>query len=308
MYIFGPVNSRRLGFSLGIDLVPYKTCSYNCIYCECGSTTLITDVVKEYVSTDDVIKELESFLEKGVYKIDYFTFSGSGEPTLAKNIKDIIKYLNRRDINNIAVLTNGSLFYRDEVIENVIEANIIIPSLDAAKEETFNIINRPIKNIKLNDVILGLVKLRKRYKGFLALEIFIIEGINTSDEELSLFKEYIKKIEPDQIQLNTLDRPGIDKSIKKAPYKTLEKIKEFLGHRNTVIVSRRDEGEFFNNNENNVKLLIETIKRRPLTIEDMKVMTGLLPKQIYDILYSLRGKYNISEENINNNTFFKIVD
>ena len=307
-YVFGPVLSRRLGYSLGIDLVPYKTCSYNCIYCECGATTLLTDSVREYVSTDIVIKEIENFLKSDNKNIDWFTFSGSGEPTLADNIKDIIKYLKSRGINNIAVLTNGSLLYRDHVLNNIINSSLIIPSLDAVKEETFLKINRPYNKLRLQDIITGLIDLRKHYKGRIALEIFVIEGINTSDYEIKLFKEYIQKIRPDEVQLNSLDRPGVIKDLKKPSYDTLLKFKESLGHNNVKIVTREDSvySHSLGIKTSTEKEIIETLKRRPLDFEDIKSLTSFPAKDLKLFVETLKGKYNIEEYLVGDKVFFRI--
>lgn len=226
-YIFGPVLSRRLGNSLGIDLVPYKTCSLDCIYCECGKTNNLTARREEYVPTKDVINELNRYLINKP-EIDYITFSGSGEPLLHNGIKRIINYLKDNYDYKIALLTNGIHFIDRNVIEEVERVDLIIPSLDGVTQETFIKINRPLESIFIDDVIDGLIKLRNNFSNQIWLEIFIIPGINDNNDELVKFKEVIKKIKPDRVQLNSLDRIGTLKNIKKASEKELQSIAEFF--------------------------------------------------------------------------------
>jgi len=155
-YLFGPVPSRRLGMSLGVDLVPHKVCSLNCIYCECGRTTNLTLERKEYVPFDEVIKELEHFMNNNPAP-DYITFSGSGEPTLNSRIGDVLQYIksNHPDIL-VAVLTNGTLFSDKQVRSELLSADVVLPSLDTASDSTFYKINRPFHSININDYIKGL--------------------------------------------------------------------------------------------------------------------------------------------------------
>lgn len=175
-YLFGPVPSRRLGMSLGIDLVPHKVCSLNCIYCECGSTTKLTIDRKEYVPYDIVIKELEHYFRNNTAP-DYITFSGSGEPTLNSRIGDVIRFI-KHNIPGIpiAILTNGTLLYQKQVRKELLEADVVLPSLDAASDLIFRKINRPFHKLNINKYIQGLVNFRNEYKGKIWLEVFIIPG------------------------------------------------------------------------------------------------------------------------------------
>lgn len=233
-YIFGPVLSRRLGNSLGIDLIPYKTCSLDCIYCECGKTNNLTTRRKEYVPTKNVINELDRFLINKP-EIDYITFSGSGEPLLHNQIKRIINHLKDNYDYKLALLTNGIHFIDRNVVEEVKRVDLIIPSLDAVTQETFIKINRPFENIFIDDVIDGLIELRNNFRNQIWLEVFIIPGINDNNNEIIKFKEVIKKIKPDRIQLNSLDRIGTVKNIKKASEKELQTIADFFESKIDII-------------------------------------------------------------------------
>ena len=179
-HIFGPVPSRRLGMSLGIDLVPHKVCSLNCIYCECGRTTDLTLERKEYIPFDEVITELKDYMNNNSVP-DYITFSGSGEPTLNSRIGDIIEYIkgNYSDIK-VAVLTNGTLFPDKKVRDELLKADLVLPSFDAASELAFKKINRPNSSINLDEYLNSLVEFKKEFKGTIWLEILIIPGYNDS--------------------------------------------------------------------------------------------------------------------------------
>ncbi len=227
-YVFGPVKSRRLGVSLGIDIIPYKLCSFNCVYCECGATTHLTTEVKEYIPADSIIRELDSVLSKSP-ELDVVTFSGSGEPTLNSGIGRIINHL-KTDYPQykIAVLTNSTTMHIAEVRRSIIHADLIVPSLDAVSDEVFNRIMKPAPGVNSSDVIEGLVSLRREFKGEICLEIFIIEGVNDTTAELKLLKEASEKISPDEIHLNSLDRPGTEKWVKPVSSERMQEIKKFF--------------------------------------------------------------------------------
>ncbi|RLB62924.1 MAG: radical SAM protein, partial [Deltaproteobacteria bacterium] len=207
-YLFGPVPSRRLGMSLGIDLVPRKVCSLDCVYCEVGKTTKLTLERKEYILFDNVIKELTHYFENNPDP-DYITFSGSGEPTLNSRIGDIIKFVkqNRPEIPE-ADLTNGTLLFDPEVRAELKIADVVLPSLDAATSPVFDKINRPAPGLEIEKYLQGLIDFRKEFSGKIWLEIFILPQYNFEQQELKKLREIILKINPDSIQLNTLDRPG----------------------------------------------------------------------------------------------------
>ena len=220
-HLFGPVPSRRLGVSLGIDLVPHKTCTLNCVYCECGRTADLTLDRKEYVPTDEILNELKHYLDESP-ALDYITFSGSGEPMLHIKISEIINFLkNNYPGYKVAVLTNGTLFYNKWVRGEVKNADILIPSLDAASNEIFKKINRPHEKLNLKEIINGLAELCREFSGVIWLEIFIVPGLNDTDSELQKIKNIIEKINPDKVQLNTLDRPGTENRV--MPTKKQEK-------------------------------------------------------------------------------------
>jgi len=240
-HLFGPIPSRRLGISLGVDLVPYKTCSMNCIYCECGQTTQQTLERKEYVPTLSVIAELDHFLRSRP-DLDVITFSGAGEPTLASNLGTIIKHLKTNYPHYaVVVLTNASLLDQKTVRAELRPADIVSPSLDAASSDVFTMIDAPHPRLHIQTIIKGLIRFRQEYSGQLWLEIFILPGINDAHRELEKIKAAIQKIQPDKIQLNTLDRPGLSTQLVKASLEQLQQIAHFFQPFYTEIVSGRKD-------------------------------------------------------------------
>jgi len=288
-YLFGPVPSRRLGISLGVDLVPMKTCTLNCIYCECGESTNLTLERKEYVPFTTVKKELSLYFENNPVP-DYITFSGSGEPTLNSRIGDVLNFIKNyiHDIP-VALLTNGTLFSQKQVREDIKAATVIIPSLDAATEKVFRKINRPSPHLKVDKIIEGLIQLRKEYRGKLWLEIFIVPGMNDTEQELTALKQAIDKIEPDQIQLNTLDRPGPVPTLRAATRQELEHVIDFWQIEKAAIIADVPEHkESFPYRKDTASAILGTIARRPCTLKDLSDILGLPTGEVKKYIDSLQ--------------------
>ncbi len=231
-YVYGPVESRRLGFSLGLNLTPYKTCNFDCLYCQLGKTTEPISERKEYIPVSDIVDELSRWLtahKEDAARLDYITFSGSGEPTLNAAFDDLIAGI--RKITNIPVciITNASLVAIPEVRAALCRADVLVPSLDAATEEVFRAIDRPVVPIKLNDVIEGLVQLRKEFRGALWLEVMLVRGVNDSLEHARALKEIIRRINPDKVQINTPVRATSEPDVCAPVAKRLQEIREILG-------------------------------------------------------------------------------
>ncbi len=242
-YLFGPVSSRRLGRSLGVDLLPYKTCSLDCVYCECGATTDLTATPTAFVPADDVLAELDDYLGRKP-DLDFVTFAGSGEPTLHAELGRIVAHIKAKHPDyRVAVLTNGTLFVHPEVRAAVMQADLLVPSLDAAKAGSFDTINRPETSIHVDEVIAGLALLRAQYPGTFILEVFIVPGVNDTDEEVCALREAALRIAPDAIQLNRLDRPGILPWVTQATDELLTRIHAQLSPLTVFEVARRQAGQ-----------------------------------------------------------------
>ena len=229
-YLYGPIFSRRLGRSLGVDIMPHKTCSLDCIYCECGKTTNLTLKREEYTPTAEIINALQEYLQQSP-DLDYITFSGSGEPTMHSGIGKIINFLKEKFPQyKVAVLTNSTLLNNPHVRESIKNADLIVPSLDGVSEKAFQKIDRPHQDVKVQEIISGIQKLQEIFSGEIWLEIFIVPGINDTPAELELFKEVVNRINVTRIQLNSLDRPGIVDWLKPAAQDHLQKIASSLGN------------------------------------------------------------------------------
>ena len=275
-YLFGPVPSRRLGMSLGVDLVPRKICSLDCVYCEVGKTTKLTLERKEYILYDKVTDELTHYFENNPDP-DYITFSGSGEPTLNLRIGDVLNFIKQNKPKiPIAVLTNGTLLFKPEVREEIKNADVVLPSLDAATNLIFHKINRPVPEFDIKRYIQGLIDFRKEFKGKIWLEIFILPEYNFEVTELKKLKQKIAKINPDSIQLNTLDRPGTVANLHSASRKELEKIVSLWNFENVEIISSAAQRKNIRSYRSDAETAIfETISRRPCTIEDLMEILGI---------------------------------
>jgi wyosine [tRNA(Phe)-imidazoG37] synthetase (radical SAM superfamily) len=239
-HVFGPVQSRRLGSSLGLDIIPYKVCSFDCVYCECGPTTLRTTERKAWVSASALLDELAAFFASNPPKLDYITFSGSGEPTLNSELGKMIRGIRSLTSVPVAVLTNSSLMHLPEVRADLSEADLVVPSLDAATDRTFRLVDRPFPEMNPESIIEAIASFRSTYKGKLWLEILFVEGINTSDEEIAALKQAVERIRPDKLQVNTVDRPPIFEWVKPVSRERLHALAERLGYPQAEEVSARE--------------------------------------------------------------------
>ncbi len=266
-YTFGPVPSRRLGRSLGIDFVPFKTCTYDCVYCQLGRTTHKTAKIKEYIPIEDVLLDVETRLST-IPRPDYITLSGSGEPTLYSKIEELIHRIKNIADIPVAVLTNGSLFWNDEVCRAVSNADLLLPSLDAGDEETFLLVNRPHRDISFSRMIDGLCSLRDRFSGTLWLEVFLIGGTSDTDEDVDKIKGYIDRISPDRVQLNTAVRVPAETWVRAVPRSRLEEIAARIGPHCEVIADY-EAMDSFREFESTCDDVLELLKRRPCSIDDI---------------------------------------
>lgn len=306
-YLFGPVPSRRLGVSLGVDLVPYKVCSLNCVYCEVGHTTNLTIERKEFIPIEEIIKELDGYLSHKP-ELDFITFSGQGEPTLNSGLGKVIDFIKDNfPLYKVAVITNGTLFWDKEVRDEVKRADVLLPSLDAVSELIFRRLNRPSRDLQIERIIGGLVKLRQEFNGDIYLEVFFVPGLNDTESELVLLKREITKIKPDMIQLNTLDRPGTESWVKSLTQNRLTKIREFFKPLSVDIISNsqiRKQIQSFN--ENIQTSILETIKRRPSTDVDLCKILNLHINELNKYISFLLESEQIETEQLDRGMFFKI--
>lgn len=295
-YVFGPVPSRRLGISLGVDLVPFKTCTFNCIYCQLGRTTNQTLKRKEYIRTQAILSELRAwFIRENSRKFvlpNYITLSGSGEPTLNSKIGEIVSEIKKMTTIPVAVLTNGSLLYRREVRDSLKKVDLVLPSLDAVAPKTFQRINRPLKSLGIERIVRGLMDFRKEYGGKIWLEVMLVKGINDRREEIEKLKRAIAKIKPDRIQLNTVARPPCERFAKALSNKELERIENLLGPPAEIIVDlgRRT---LLSGMEDLKGRIISLLKRRPATVQELIDGLGVPKEEVLKYLIPLEKEKRI---------------
>ena len=282
MHIYGPVPSRRLGFSLGIDIILFKTCSLNCIYCQLGQTTQKTIQRKEYFSSSEILSQIKKKLASG-QEIDYITFSGSGEPTLNVALGKLIREIKKITSVPVAVLTNSTLLSRKSVRKALLDADLIVPSLDAATQEIFVKVNRPHSSLKLEEIIESLRKFRQEFKGSIWLEIMLVKGVNDSPSHIKKLKEAIAKIKPEKVQLNTVIRPPAEKFARTLSLKELEKIKNIFGE-NCEIIVEFDKKVQKSPSENLEEAILSLIQRRPVTLADISASLGKHKNEILKYL------------------------
>lgn len=281
-YLFGPVASRRLGRSLGVDIVPLKTCTQNCVYCQLGINGEQVIERREYVPISEVLKELQEWIEEGL-DADYITLSGSGEPTLNSETGELIKGI--KSITNIpvSVITNGTLFSDEQVRKDCAMADVVLPSLDAGDEKTFARINWPHGGISFSSFVDGLCRFSNEYSGQIWLEVFFVDGFNTSDESIMNIKKIIEKIQPDKVQLNTSVRPVADSSAVMVKAEQLDRIAGQLGGGAEIIAD-------FSKLTVNTKIslirenILAVLERRPCDLDGICQGLGLDRAQALEIL------------------------
>jgi wyosine [tRNA(Phe)-imidazoG37] synthetase (radical SAM superfamily) len=303
-YIFGPVPSRRLGLSLGVDLVPVKTCSYDCLYCQVGRTTGKILDPEAFVPVRTITEELEEKLEK--IAPDTITLSGSGEPTLYSPMAQLISSIKQITDIRIAILTNGSLFWNEEVRAGVLEAQIIAPTLSTVFEETYRAIHRPHADIELGMIIEGLKALRRDFRGFIFLEVVLLAGFNDSAREIEGLKQVIEEISPDRIQLNTVVRPPADSRALSLDTVRLEEIKNFFGDKAEIIadIPPEQRSQVFESYEDTI---LETARRRPMRAVDLANVLDLPLEDVEGLLEGLIGKGDLSVTGHGEETYYSAL-
>lgn len=280
--VFGPIPSRRLHRSLGVDLVPQKACSYDCVYCQAGRTTIKTVERREYVPTTELLCEIEQRLATGA-EADWVTITGSGEPTLHRDIGDIIATIKTFTKTPVAVLTNGSLLWDPEVRADLAAADLVIPNLDAGTPAAFARINRPHDSLDHARVVDGLTAFRAGFSGQIWLEVFLVEGLNTDDSEIAAIARLAERLAPDRIQLNTIAHPPSESTARSpAPDRVAQLAARFAGIVDVVpdFPGIQDEHEILKNEER----ILGALACGPATVDAVAAMLGLHPNETLKIL------------------------
>lgn len=301
-YLFGPVPSRRLGRSLGIDVTPHKTCSFDCLYCQCGATAQKTDARDEYVALRAVCAELEQWLAEGG-EADVITFAGSGEPTLYSRLGELIAFIRSKTRTPIIVLSNGTLLHRPDVRAELQGADVVKMTLSAWDEASFQAIHRPAAGVGFEQLLAGARAFRASYSGELWLEVFLIEGRNSAPEQVRQIAEIAQKIGPDHIHLNTAVRPAAESAVRPMSAAQLQVLSREFTPRAEVIASfRAPAAEAI---KLNARALAGLIHRHPATSAQLAALSGATASAIEAALAPLLAAGELQIETRNGERWYK---
>jgi wyosine [tRNA(Phe)-imidazoG37] synthetase (radical SAM superfamily) len=284
-----------------VDLVPFKTCSYDCIYCQLGRTTCKTIQRKEWVPMDAVLDELK---RKLTCRPDYITLSGSGEPTLHSRLGEIIEHIQAMTAVPVAVLTNGSLLWQDEVREEVALADVVMPSLDAPDAERFDFINRPHADITFERVVYGLGTFRREFAGKYWLEVMLLGGYTSLPAQMRQLANCTRRIRPDKVQLNTAVRPPAEEYAMAVPPERLAELARMFEPPAEVVAEHRGHRATFES-QASAAALLALLRRRPCTMEDMVRGLGMKPAELLKSLDELNAQGKVQSERHGANQFYR---
>lgn len=289
-YTYGPVPSRRLGRSLGVDLVPFKTCTYDCVYCQLGPTTDKTVERACYVPVDDVTAEVRERLASSS-RPDFIALAGSGEPTLHEGIGALVEAIKGLTDVPVAVLTNGSLLWMPAVREALMAADLVMPSLDAGDERAFQRVNRPHPSIVFDAMVDGLAEFTSAFRGQVWLEVLLLEGITSSPAEVSKIAAHVERIRPARVQLNTAVRPPAEAGVRPVSMRELEAAADAFGGEVDIVAERvwhgpAEEPRTGTGDEDILALL----ERRPCTAADVAAGLGMHVAEVLKRLEELRSR------------------
>lgn len=302
-FVFGPVPSRRLGRSLGVDLVPIKTCTYDCIYCQCGRTTCLTVERKEWVPMDVVLNELKLRLASWP---DYITLSGSGEPTLYSRLGELIEAIQVMTRIPVAVLTNGSLLWDPTVREQLKHADLVLPSLDAADARHFRAVNRPHSSIPFERLLSGLIEFRREFEGQYWLEILLVAGYNAVPADVQKLADCVKRIQPDRVQLNTVTRPPSEEFAGGVASDRLNELARLFAPRAEVIADFQHPCVAVQEPAGPAEIL-NLLRRRPCTVDDIARGLGCHRQEVDKQLAMLEKARLVRASRTHGQTFFKLT-
>ena len=301
-FVYGPVASRRLGFSLGVDIIPFKTCSLDCVYCQLGSTGRATVRRRSWFPPEAILAQIKEAIDSG-QRIDVITFSGSGEPTLSRDLGFLIRSIKKMTGIPVAVLTNGTLLGRRDVRRDLAAADIVGPSLDAVPAALFRRINRPHASLDNRKVIDGLVRFRDEFAGEIRLEIMLVKGVNDSPAAIEALKRALVRIRPDRIELNTVVRPPADRRAGALSAAGLARIRARLGPKAEVVASfaKRKQAPAAGDLD---RAILVTVGRRPQTAADIAAALGRPRDEVLKALSRLLARGRIRRRDHGGKAYF----
>jgi wyosine [tRNA(Phe)-imidazoG37] synthetase (radical SAM superfamily) len=304
-HLFGPVPSRRLGLSLGIDLCPAKTCTVDCVFCQLGSTLGVTLERKEYVPTANVLAELGNWLGRGE-PADYLTLSGSGEPTLHTRFGDVLRYVRAHSGHRAALLSNGTLFHLPEVRADAALADVVKVSLSAWDENSYRQINRPHPDLKFATLVQGYESFRAQFSGELWLEVFLLRGINDSIHALEAIAGLAQRIRPNRVHLNTAVRPPAETSVQALTQNELTALARIFDPVAEVIAEFKTKEGRKPSPTPDAGSILALVARHPSTAEDIAATSGAPHVEIRSILRTLLAERRVVAEMRGSQTYFRL--
>ncbi len=296
-YIFGPISSRRFGMSLGIDLSPEKkSCNFDCIYCELEKAKKV-DIIENPSKVEDVINDVLAGIEK--YNFDVITITANGEPTLYPYLDELIDEINKikKDKKSL-ILSNSSNIDKPEIQNALKKLDIVKLSLDSVNPKTFKKIDRPLENIKIENIIKGIKEFSKIYEGELIIEILVVKGINDKIEEFKALNEVLKEINPTRVDISTIDRPPAY-DVLPVEYERLFELSQEIKNQHIFIASRKNlanKKERFTKEE-----LAKTLSKRPFSESDVE---NILDDESKKVFYEMLENDMLKEKVVANTKFF----
>lgn len=303
-YLFGPLMSRRFGRSLGIDLCPMKTCSYDCIFCQLGKTQEKTIKREEFFPLDKICDEISYFL-KTDGNAEYITLAGSGEPTLYSRFGELVDFIHSKTNIPVLLLTNGSLLGQTEVREAASKADVVKLSMSAWNQSLFNSINRPDPTITFTDMLSGEIEFRKIFTGKLVLEVFVLAGINATSTDVRKIAKVTNKIKPDTIHLNTVTRPPAESFACSVDKEKMERFSSMFTPVAKIPVEI--SGNPLLNKNINEERVFDLIRRRPVTLKQLADTFGAHPNEIAKVTGRFLRDNKIITENKYGENYFKTI-
>jgi len=289
-YVYGPVPSRRLGQSLGIDPIPLKTCNWNCVYCQLGRTVPMTNTRLEYYPRQEILSEVEQAID--LHKpgeMDWITFVGSGEPTLHVGIGWLIRRVKETTDIPVAVITNGSLLYLPEVRQDLSAADAVMPSLDAGNPLLYRRLNRPWPRLTFDRLVGGLKSFRKEFRGKLWIEVMLVKGFNDTEEALQEIAAALSQVEPDQVHINLPSRPPAEPWVLPVDEEGLMRAARILGE--VSIIVHASDGLFDLSGQDSIaEAILSIITRHPIREEELEqALEGWIPERVRELMAQLKA-------------------
>jgi len=294
-YVYGPVPSRRLGRSLGVNPIPFKTCNYSCVYCQLGRTSPLTNTQRDFFPPGQILEEIRTAAKLHTDDTDCVTFVGEGEPTLCKSLGDLIGRTKEMIGLPVAVITNGSLLHRDDVRHRLGQADVVMPSLDAADQETFQKVNRPHGTLKITEIVDGMARFRQMFHGQLWIEVMLIRGVNEGEEALLEVRRALDRIAPDRVYVNVPIRPPAESWVTAPDTEGLVRAHALLG--DVVFIDVSESGVFSTAGfDSPVEAVSMIVRRHPMRMEQILKTLDMFSQEAIDVaLQALKADGKMQE-------------